>query len=99
MSESTETTTATPATSGNGAPASRCGVTAAIKWLNFYAADLLAPISKARRTCERCGRWMLKGYLIEAPTKIAGMTDLQILCWRCARPTWLSWVRLRAARR
>ncbi|MEW6325305.1 MAG: hypothetical protein AB1515_07950 [Nitrospirota bacterium] len=74
---------------------STCSVRAVLKRLNMYAEDLLAPISTARRQCERCGRRLLKGYLVEAPTKVAGMSDLQVLCWRCARPTWLTWARRR----
>jgi hypothetical protein len=53
------------------------------KWLNFYAEDLLAPISRFVRHCERCGRWVLKGYFVEAPTKVAGVSELLIVCWRC----------------
>jgi len=68
-----------------------------MKWLTFYAEDLLAPISRFVRHCERCGRWVLKGYFVETPTKVKGVTDLQIVCWRCARPRWADWMRLRAA--
>jgi len=68
------------------------------KGLNFYAEDLMAPISKPTGRCERCNRKVWKGYFVEAPTGVAGVTDVQILCWRCASPHWLTWVRRRAGR-
>jgi len=33
----------------------------------FYAEDLMAPITKPGRTCERCKRRMWRGYLLSAP--------------------------------
>jgi hypothetical protein len=54
-----------------------------IGWLNFYAEDLLAPISKPGRTCERCKRKIWRGYFLSAPTGVQGVSDMQIVCWRC----------------
>jgi hypothetical protein len=54
-----------------------------IGWLNFYAEDLLAPISKPGRTCERCRRKIWRGYFVSAPTGVKGVSDMQIVCWRC----------------
>jgi len=55
-----------------------------IGWLNFYAEDLLAPITRQRPTCGRCTRKMWRGYLLSAPTTgVKGVSDIQIVCWRC----------------
>ena len=54
-----------------------------IGWLNYYAEDLLAPISKPGRSCERCKRKMWRGYFASAPTGVSGISDVQIVCWRC----------------
>jgi len=54
-----------------------------IGWLNFYAEDLMAPISKPGRACERCKRKIWRGYLLSAPGKVRGVADMQIVCWRC----------------
>lgn len=54
-----------------------------IGWLNFYAEDLLAPISKPGRICERCKRKIWRGYFLSAPTGVKGVSDMQIVCWRC----------------
>jgi len=64
----------------DGAKPEKRGV---IGWLNYYAEDLLAPISKPGRTCERCKRRMWRGYLLSAPGKVKGVADMQIVCWRC----------------
>jgi hypothetical protein len=52
-------------------------------WLNFYAEDLLAPISKPRHQCARCKRNMWRGYLLSVSTNVQGVSDMQIVCWRC----------------
>ena len=71
------------AASGTPAVQKPTGLFAAIKWLNFYAEDLLAPISPSRRRCERCNRKMWRGYFLSAPTGVSGVSDMQIVCWRC----------------
>jgi hypothetical protein len=98
-STTTETPAATPPASGpvpqdqpavavpavsdpdNGSKPVKRGL---IGWLNFYAEDLLAPITRQRPTCERCKRKMWRGYLLSAPTTgVKGVSDIQIVCWRC----------------
>jgi hypothetical protein len=54
-----------------------------IGWLNFYAEDLLAPISKPRHQCARCKRKMWRGYFLSMSTNVQGVSDMQIVCWRC----------------
>jgi hypothetical protein len=54
-----------------------------IGWLNFYAEDLLAPISKPGRRCERCQRKIWRGYILSEPTGVQGVSNMQIVCWRC----------------
>jgi len=55
-----------------------------IGWFMFYAEDLMAPITKPGRTCERCKRRMWRGYLLSAPASgVKGVADMQIVCWRC----------------
>jgi len=54
-----------------------------IGWFTFYAEDLMAPIIRQRPTCERCKRNMWRGYLLSASTNVQGVSDMQIVCWRC----------------
>jgi hypothetical protein len=73
---------AVPAASdpANGSKPGKRGV---IGWLNFYAEDLMASISKPGRQCARCKRKLWRGYFLSAPTGVQGVSDMQIVCWRC----------------
>jgi len=80
--------TAQPAAPGPSTPVAADGARprrrGLIGWFMFYAEDLMAPIIKQRRTCERCTRRMWRGYLLSAPASgVKGVVDIQIVCWRC----------------
>jgi hypothetical protein len=89
---------ATP--SGNGAALPEASSGPRRTWLNYYAQELLRPISALTRRCELCNRKLWRGYLLEKATVITGVSDMRIVCWRCKLAAARQHMeRLRAARR